>query len=131
MAKDGVEVPKVATLNGFGEAFTKATGIDIKNLQEGDAVKIVTQNSVYDVKIVDPFKGLVDVKGTGDFFLKVAQAHLNGSTIGDSAFLKQDWITLDFSTEFFHNGKRIITSFVREIFVNGIPILKSSSEEIH
>ena len=95
----GEEVPKVATLNGFAEIFNTATGIDIKNLQKDDRVQIITQNSTYKVTIVDPFKGLVDVKGSGDFFMQITQAHLSGSTFVGS-LLKQGWITLDLFVEY-------------------------------
>ena len=127
---DEAGVPKIATLSGFIDESSKATAIDITKLSQGDRIKVVTNNSIYELEVLDPLDHKINVQGSGDFFLQVTEAYLSGSSMG-SALLKQYWITLDWRMEINHNGKTIITSPVREVFVNDKPILRSSSTEVN
>jgi len=121
-----IEILKLATLNGFIEEFDKATGIDIRKFPEGTKVKVTTLYSTYDLKIVNPPESIIVISGSGKFFPHITRAYFSGSTLAGASLLKQGWITLDWGMEIYYDGERIITSTVKAIFINNVPILKSS-----
>ena len=126
-----IEILKSATLSGFIEKFNKATGIDIREFPKGTKIKAITRNSTYELEIVDPLERMVDIHGSGNFFHHATRAHFSGSTSTGASLLVQGQIALGWSMEINYNGERIITTSVKAIFVNDVPILKSSSNEIN
>ena len=99
------------SLERFTAAATAAEGMSLRSLSRIDQLEVRTRNSVYELTILGG--GEVMVRG-GSFFPEWNAARLSGSTLGGSV-LKMDWIGTGFSMEFLHQGKRIVTTRVREI----------------
>lgn len=117
---ESVNVPKVATLDGFTDAVEKNQGIGLSEAGAGRTLIVETQNSTYTINILDPAERTVMVKG-GAHFSKLETCTLSGSTFRGS-FLKMGWIGLGMCMEFRRsNGQRITTSPVKTISLLGVP----------
>lgn len=99
------------SLARFTMTAMAADGVSLRSLSRIDQLEVRTRNSVYEITVLGG--GEVMVRG-GSFFPEWNAARLSGSTLGGS-FLKKDWIGSGFSMEFLHNGRRIVTTRVREI----------------
>ena len=110
----GIRVPAAANLETWSSAEW-SDGIQIDRMSDLETVVVKTQNSTYEITIINGSEGDVVVRG-GEFFPQLTPAHLSGATMGGS-FLKLRGIYLGFSMEFLHEGRRIITSPVRSIGV--------------
>lgn len=91
-------------------------GVQVDELRELDALSIRTRNSIYEIVVTAPAKGLVLVRG-GAHFPSFTPAKLRGSTIGGS-ILKYGGVYPGFRLEIEADGRRIITSAVESIDLN-------------
>ena len=111
----GIQITMAADLQTWSDAVWR-DGIQIDHVDDLETVVVETQNSTYEITIIDGIKGEVVVRG-GQFFPQLTPAHLTGASMRGS-FLKIRGIYLGFCVEFLHEGKRIMTSSVRRIVVS-------------
>jgi hypothetical protein len=88
-------------------------GITVDALQGLEQFAIRTRNTTYEITILAPQTGEVLVRG-GHFFPEHTRATLAGCSLGGS-FLKTGAIHAGFVMELVHDGRRIVTTRVREI----------------
>lgn len=97
------------------ESVKDAQGIFLKDIPEDALVEVHTQNSIYEITVIDPEDGKVAVCGSGRFFTRPEVCHLSGSTWGGS-MLRVKWIGIGMHLEVVRiDGTRIVTSVVRNI----------------
>ena len=108
------QIPAASNLENWNNAKW-SDGIQIDQMQDLETVIVETQNSTYEITIINGHDGEVVVRG-GRFFPQMTPAHLSGASMGGS-FLKLRGIYIGFSMEFLHEGQCIITSSVRSISV--------------
>ena len=110
-------VPRHRTLNGFVEAASQADGVGLTDVDTFTTLVVKTDNSVYQITIVQPYKREVFVQG-GAFFPERTRAYLSGSSFGDSC-LKLGWVGVGLHMEFLAKDRDqwVLTSHVRSITV--------------
>ncbi len=91
-------VPRHRTLNGFVEAASQADGVGLTDVDTFTTLVVKTDNSVYQITIVQPYKREVFVQG-GAFFPEWTRAYLSGSSFGGSC-LKLGWVGIGLHIEF-------------------------------
>jgi hypothetical protein len=100
-------VPATAVLDNWANAeWTDGCQVDLAPIFQ--ALTIVTQNSLYEMIVIDPARGLVRLRG-GQFFPEWREAQLAGCSLGGS-FLKMRGIYAGFCMELHVNGETVITS---------------------
>ena len=104
--------PSDVTLRG-----SIVTGIDLRSLPAGTEVVVDTCCSRYRFVMLDGGGRNAQVEG-GPYFPQEVTVRVEGSTLGRS-LLKIGWIGLGWCVELSFGGKRIITSRVRSISVDG------------
>ncbi len=109
-----VHVPAGAILDRWTDKEWD-NGVQIDKMEELTGLAVRTQNSLYEITILNGRTGEVIVKG-GKFFPERTPTRLAGATLGGS-FLKMRGIYTGMRIEFCHNRQRIITSPVQEIGV--------------
>ncbi len=112
---DAVVVPRRATLDGFAEEVSHADGIGLADLDPITTLLVRTENSLYQITVLQPRQTNVLVQG-GEFFPETTQARLSGSSFGGSC-LKMAWVGVGLRMEFHYDGGWIITSRVRSISI--------------
>jgi hypothetical protein len=90
-----------------------AHGVELTALAGLEQFAVRTRNSRYEITVLSPATGEVLVRG-GRFFPEHTRAHLAGCSMGGN-FLKVRAIHPGFLLEFIHDGRRIVTTRVREI----------------
>ena len=110
-------VPRHRTLNGFVEAASQADGVGLTDVDTFTTLVVKTDNSVYQITIVQPYKREVFVQG-GAFFPERTRAYLSGSSFGGSC-LKLGWVGIGLHMEFLAKDRDqwVLTSHVRSITV--------------
>jgi len=108
-------VPRHRTLDGFVEAVSQADGIGLTDMDAFTTLMVQTNNSVYQITILQPRRREVVVQG-GAFFPERTRACLSGSSFGGSC-LKMGWVGIGLHLEFHVEDQWIITSHVRSIAV--------------
>ena len=108
-------VPRHRTLDGFVEAVSRADGVGLTDLDAFTTLMVRTDNSVYQITILQPYAREVLVQG-GAFFPARTRACLSGSSFGGSC-LKLGWVGLGLHMEFHVEDQWVITSHVREIAI--------------
>ena len=110
-------VPRHRTLNGFVEAASQADGVGLTDVDTFTTLVVKTDNSVYQITIVQPYKREVFVQG-GAFFPERTRAYLSGSSFGGSC-LKLGWVGVGLHMEFLAKDRDqwVLTSHVRSITV--------------
>ena len=108
-------VPRHRTLDGFVEAVSRADGVGLTDVDALTTLLVRTDNSVYQITILQPHRREVVVQG-GAFFPERTRACLSGSTFGGSC-LKMGWVGIGLHMEFHVEDQWIITSQVRSIAV--------------
>ena len=107
--------------DGRGEASEmsrgRLTGIDIRFLPQGTEVVVDTRNSRYRLVVVDGIVRDARVEG-GRHFPQETTARIEGSSLPGS-LLKIGWIGLGLPLEVSLGYRRIVTSAVRSIRVDG------------
>lgn len=100
-------VPATAVLDNWANAeWTDGCQVDAAPVFQ--ALTVVTQNSLYELVVLDPGRGIVRLRG-GQFFPEWREAQLAGCSLGGS-FLKMRGIYSGFCMEFHVNGETVITS---------------------
>ena len=108
-------VPRHRTLDGFVEAVSRAEGVGLTDVDAFTTLVVRTDNSVYQITILQPHRREVVVQG-GAFFPERTRACLSGSTFGGSC-LKMGWVGIGLHLEVHVEDQWIITSHVRSIAV--------------
>jgi hypothetical protein len=93
------------------------TDVDLRSLPAGTEVVVDTCRSRYRFVMLDGSGRNAQVEG-GPYFPQEVTARVEGSTLGRS-LLKLGWIGLGWCVELSFGGKRIITSRVRSISIEG------------
>ena len=106
------------TLDGFVEAMSQADGIGLTDVDAFTTLMVRTDNSVYQITILQPHAREVVVQG-GAFFPERTRACLSGSSFGGSC-LKMGWVGIGLHMEFHAEDQWIITSHVRSIAVERV-----------
>jgi hypothetical protein len=110
-------VPRVATLHGFVETVSDGGGLSIAELEPITPLLIRTENSLYRITVLEPRGRRILVQG-GTYFPESTPAELEGSSLGGS-LLKQGWIAPGLRMEISTDGRRIVTSRVRSMEIDG------------
>lgn len=110
-----VLVPRHCTLDGFAEVALANDGLDVAGLEPLTPLHVQTENTHYQLTLLDPLASEVLVQG-GSFFVMPTKATLCGSSFGGS-FLKSRWVGVGMRMEIFGEGRNIVTSPVRSIRV--------------
>ena len=87
---NGVVVPRRCTLDGFATEVSQTDGIGLADLDPITTLLVRTQNSLYQIVVVQPRQKAVLVQG-GPFFPQATRAVLSGSNFGGS-LLKVAWV---------------------------------------
>ncbi len=109
-------VPRHHTLDGFVEAVSQADGVGLTDVDTLTTLVVRTDNSVYQITILQGHTREVLVKG-GVFFPEHTRACLSGSSRGRGG-LKMGWIGIGLHIEFHFAEQWMITSHVREIAID-------------
>ena len=112
---DAVVVPRHRTLDGFVEAVSLAEGVGLTDVDAFTTLVVRTDNSVYQITVLQPYAREVLVQG-GAFFPARTRACLSGSSFGGSC-LKLGWVGVGLHMEFHAEDQWVITSHVRAIAV--------------
>ena len=83
-------MPRHRTLDGFVDAVSQADGIGLTDVDALTTLMVRTDNSVYQITILQPYAREVVVQG-GAFFPERTRACLSGSSFGGSC-LKLGWV---------------------------------------
>ena len=110
-------VPRGATLHGFVDTVTRVDGLSIAELDPITPLIVRTENSLYRITVLEPGCRRILVQG-GTYFPETTTAELEGSSLGGS-LLKQGWIAPGLRMEISTDGRRIVTSRVRSMEING------------
>ena len=117
-------VPQHRTLEGFVDAVSQADGIGLTDVDALTTLMVRTDNSVYQITILQPYAREVVVQG-GAFFPEWKRACLIGSSFGGSC-LKLGWVGIGSHMEFHAEDQWVITSHVRTIAV--APFRRATSD---
>ena len=102
-------LPATAVLDNWANAeWTDGCQVDAAPVFQ--TLTVVTQNSLYQLVVLDPSRGIVRLRG-GQFFPEWREAQLAGCSLGGS-FLKMRGIYAGFCMEFHVDGETVITSRV-------------------
>jgi len=88
-------------------------GIQIDRMMDMEKLEVKTQNSRYEITIIDGPSGEILVRG-GPFFPELTPAQLTGATLGGS-LCKLRGIYVGFRMELNANGQRTVTSPVESV----------------
>ena len=105
--------PQHRTLDGFVETVSHADGVGLTDVDALTTLVVQTDNSVYQIMILQPYRREVLVQG-GAFFPERRRAYLSGSSFGGSC-LKLGWVGIGLHMEFHAEDQWVITSHVRSI----------------
>ena len=105
--------PRAATLDGFVNDLADAPGIYLREVEPLTTIVVRTHNSCYRILIEHDTTAIV--RG-GAFFPEPTPARIDGSGFGGT-LLKVGWIGVGLRMEIFTNGRRIITSPVRDVIL--------------
>ena len=106
-------VARAVTLNGFVEETGNIRGLYLRDVEPLTTLIVRTRNSRY--RIIMRRDTSAVVQG-GQFFPDATPGRIDGSGFGGS-FLKVGWIGIGLRMEIFADGRRIITSPVRDISI--------------
>jgi hypothetical protein len=108
---DTTSISRAATLAGFTTAVASTSGVHLRDLAPMTTLLVRTRNSEY--RIIVSSGDAVLVEG-GHFFPCLTEARFSGASVGGS-FLKVGWIGIGLRMEILADGRRIVTSPVRDI----------------
>lgn len=107
LARSTSVVPATAVLDNWARAEW-TDGCQVDGAAVFQALTVVTQNSLYELIVLDPHRGLVRLRG-GQFFPEWRDVQLAGCSLGGS-FLKMRGIYAGFCMELHVDGETVITS---------------------
>ena len=106
-------LPRLCTLEGFGEEIRSRSGVDVRQLEPLTRLRVRTHNTLYQLTVLSPWESRVLIQG-GQFFAEPAEASLGGSSFG-GCMLKMRWIGLGMRMEIYGKDGPIVTSPVRSV----------------
>ena len=106
-------VARAVTLNGFVEETGNIRGLYLRDVEPLTTLIVRTRNSRYRIIVRRDTSAVVQ---GGQFFPDATPGRIDGSGFGGS-FLKVGWIGIGLRMEIFADGRRIITSPVRDISI--------------
>ena len=95
--------------------MSRSEGIGLADLDPITTLLVRTQNSLYQILVVQPRSKVVLVQG-GPFFPQATRAVFSGSNFGGS-LLKVAWVGIGLHMEFHAEDQWVITSRVQSITV--------------
>ncbi|OGN08919.1 MAG: hypothetical protein A3J46_02570 [Candidatus Yanofskybacteria bacterium RIFCSPHIGHO2_02_FULL_41_11] len=127
--ENGIAIPSIATLDGFIEAVKKNDGLGVNSLPIGTTLLIETENSHYQLIILNPDTRSVIISSSDSKFIQQpTNGVLNGSTFG-GRWLRSGWIGVGMRIEIcLDNGTTLTTSKVEKI---SLVYFASSSRVTH
>ncbi len=106
-------VPRLCTLDGFAQQISHQGGIDVTQLEPLTRLVVRTQNTHYQITVLDPAESKVLIRG-GRFFPEQVEADVCGASFGGN-FLKMHWLGLGMRMEVNSQGRFIVTSPVSSV----------------
>jgi len=106
-------VARTVTLDGFVEETGNIRGLYLRDVEPLTTLIVRTRNSRYRIIVSRDTSAIVQ---GGRFFPDATPGRIDGSGFGGS-FLKVGWIGIGLRMEIFADGRRIITSPVRDISI--------------
>jgi hypothetical protein len=106
-------VARAVTLDGFVEETGNIRGLYLRDVEPLTTLIVRTRNSRYRIIVRHDTSAIVQ---GGQFFPDATPGRIDGSGFGGS-FLKVAWIGIGLRMEIFADGRRIITSPVRDISI--------------
>src|SRR5688572_13075129 len=104
------------------DAMADADGLDTRLLSAGDVIDVETSNHLYTFLIEDPSTGAAEAMSNGKKIVEPTEATLNGALLGEST-IRSGWVCIDYQLEIgLPDGRRVITSPVRRIAINGVTV---------
>jgi hypothetical protein len=119
---DPTLIRREATLDGFVNDLAGAPGICLREVEPLTTIVVRTLNSCYRILITHDTTAIV--RG-GAWFPDPTPARIDGCGFGGS-LLKVGWIGVGLRMEIFSNGRRIVTSPVRDVTLE-----RTSSGSVH
>jgi hypothetical protein len=111
--EQNVQLEGCESLEGFADEVSRSDAVDLGQLDPLTHLVVETQNTRYEIFVLDPKERKVLVRG-GKYFVEPVEACLNGSSFG-GGFVKLGAIGVGMRMEIHAGGRRIITSRVRSI----------------
>lgn len=108
---DTTSISSAATLAGFTSAVASTNGVHLRDFAPMTTLLVRTRNSEYRIVVSSGDEVLVE---GGQFFPCLTEARFSGASVGGS-FLKVGWIGIGLRMEILADGRRIVTSPVRDI----------------
>lgn len=103
-------------------AMADAEGLDARLLSAGDVIDVETRNHLYTFLLEDPSSGAAEAMSNGEKIVEPTEATLCGALLGEST-IRSGWVCIDYRLEIgLPDGRRVITSPVRRIAVNGVTV---------
>jgi len=119
---DATLIRREATLDGFVNDLADAPGIALREVEPLTTIVVRTHNSCYRILITHDTTAIV--RG-GAFFPEPTPARIDGCGFGGT-LLRVGWIGVGLRMEIFSNGRRIVTSPVRDVTLE-----RASSGSVH
>jgi len=113
----------LGTFDDFALKSKTGRGVMIDGLDVGTVLTVRTKHSCYRFVIVDPSARLARVTG-GSLFDESTDVRIDGATLGGS-MIKAGWVGEGLRLEFSAGSRRITTSRVRFLSVDGGPLAAS------
>ena len=109
-------IPRPCTLDAFAEALAESEGVSLLDLEPLTTLVVRTSHSLYRMIVLHDTTVLL----RGGALPGEIMARLQGSGFG-GYLVRLGWIGVGLRMEFSVDGKRFITSAVREIAIDGDP----------
>lgn len=102
-------------------------GLDVRTLRSGDTVVLETSHSHYTLRLTDPGRGQANARGSGKFLNDESPVRLLGATLsGRGSMVRIGVVMPGFKVVIQLQKGELMTSKVRRIFLNGLPLEGSS-----
>jgi len=99
----------------------------VDKLKKGDVLEIQTLNTLYTMKVVNPFEGEVLVNSNGKTITEETPAYIWGTTLtGNGNMIKLGKIAVGLRLVIFEGRGQITLSATQEVRVNGEKVLPKS-----
>lgn len=110
---DEHQASKRSTLAGFTEELAERPGIALSQIDPFTRLSIQTQNTHYEMTVLDPWEGRLVIQG-GRYFGSPTEAVLIGSSFGGS-LLKLRWVGSGLRIELMAGDVKVVTSPVKSV----------------
>jgi len=104
-------------------------GVWIRDLSAGDTVTVVTRNTRYELRILDPERQLVRATSDGKYVTEPTELCIQGSSLtGTGTMVRTGWVAVGYRLLL---GADLLLSETREVHLNGIKILPGPAGPVH